>query len=72
MSAKKPGWSQVKAVLAEQEPKELLKLIGDLYRLSKDNRVFIESRFLAGEETLEHYKQAIAAPRPRRSAFSGN
>ena len=30
----------------QQEPKELLKLVGDLYRLSKDTRVFIESRFL--------------------------
>ena len=60
MSAKKPGWSQVKAVLAEQEHKELLKLIGDLYRLSKDNRVFIESRLLAGEDALYHYKQVIS------------
>ncbi len=60
MSAKKPSWSQVKAILAQQEPKEVLKLVGDLYRLSKDNRVFIESRFLAGEDALEHYKQVIA------------
>jgi len=60
MSAKKPSWSQVKAILAQQEPKEVLKLVGDLYRLSKDNRVFIESRFLTGEDALEHYKQVIA------------
>lgn len=60
MPTKKPGWSQVKAVLAQQEPKELLKLVGDLYRLSKDNRVFIESRFLAGDEALEHYKHVIS------------
>jgi hypothetical protein len=52
MATKKPSWSKVKAVLAQKEPKELLKLIGDLYRLSKDNRVFIESRFLAGEDAL--------------------
>jgi len=49
MAIKKPNWSQVKAVLVDQESKELLKLIGDLYRLSKDNQVFIESRFLAGK-----------------------
>ncbi len=60
MATKKPSWSKVKAVLAQKEPKELLKLIGDLYRLSKDNRVFIESRFLAGEDALTHYKQVIA------------
>jgi hypothetical protein len=60
MAIKKPGWSQVKAVLSQQEPKDLLKLVGDLYRLSKDNRAFIESRFLAGEDTLEHYKGIIA------------
>jgi hypothetical protein len=60
MSTKKPSWSQVKAILVVQEPKELLKLIGDLYRLSKDDRVFIESRFLAGEDALAHYKQVIA------------
>ncbi len=59
MPTKKPNWSQVKAVLADQEPKELLKLLGDLYRLSKGNRVFIESRFLAGDEALEHYKKII-------------
>lgn len=27
MTAKKPGWSQVKAVLADQEPKEILKVV---------------------------------------------
>jgi hypothetical protein len=37
-----------------------MKLVGDLYRLSKDNRVFIESWFLAGEDPLEHYKGIIA------------
>ncbi len=60
MSTKKSNWSQVKAVLAQQEHKDLLKLVGDLYRLSKDNRVFIESRFLAGEDALEHYKHVIS------------
>ncbi len=40
MPTKKPGWMcQVKAVLAQQDPKDLLKLMGDLYRLSKDEHL---------------------------------
>ena len=60
MATKKSGWIRVKAVLAGGSLKDLLKLVGDLYRLSKDNRVFIESRFPAGEDALEHDKGIIA------------
>jgi hypothetical protein len=60
MPSKKTNWSQVKAILTQQNANELIKLTGDLYRLSKENRAFIESRFLSSSETLGHYKEIIA------------
>lgn len=61
MPAKKPNWTQLKAVLSQQKPAEVLKLVADLYRFSKDNRAFIESRLLSDTANLEHYKKIISA-----------
>jgi len=61
MPRKKTNWSQVKTILTQQNANELIKLTGDLYRLSKENRAFIESRFLSNSETLGHYKEIVAA-----------
>lgn len=40
-----PTWSDVKAVLGNMEQKQLIQLVGDLYRLSKDNKDFLHARF---------------------------
>ena len=61
MSAKKSNWTQVKAVLTQQQPGDVLKLVADLYRFSNDNRAFIESRLLPDSANLDHYKKIISA-----------
>ncbi len=56
---KKEAWSDIKNVLSEMEKKELIKLIGDLYRLNKNNKTFLHSRYPTGEMSLEPYLHQI-------------
>lgn len=57
---KSPTWAQVKQ-LANLEAKELLDIIGQLYKLNQDNKVFLTSQFGQGdaEQLAEPYRQAI-------------
>jgi len=57
--AKKPTWTNVKSILATKETPELLILIKDLYALNKDNKTFLETRYLTGSNPLEPYKKRI-------------
>jgi hypothetical protein len=57
---KKPTWKDVKPVLVEKEKSELLKLIGDLYSSSVENKSFIHSRYAVGGESLEPYRSIIS------------
>ena len=57
---KKTTWRDVKEVMSKKDKGELLKLVGDLYSLNKDNKVFIHSRFRIGKEQLEPYKKVIS------------
>jgi lipopolysaccharide biosynthesis protein len=57
---KKETWSDIKNVLAEQEKKELIRLIGDLYRLNTANKTFLHTRYPTGEVSLEPYKKIIS------------
>jgi hypothetical protein len=58
---KLPTWSEIKAVLESLDEKERMKIIRDLYQLSKENKIFLASR--AGiadrESLLAPYKRAI-------------
>ncbi|MCK6624613.1 MAG: hypothetical protein L6R45_05495 [Anaerolineae bacterium] len=56
---KSPTWSQVKKQLAHLEAKELLEIIGDLYKLNQDNKVFLSSQFGQGttETLVEPYRR---------------
>jgi hypothetical protein len=58
---KSPTWSQVKKQLANLEAKDLLDIIGQLYKLNQDNKVFLTSQFGQGdaEQLAEPYRQAI-------------
>lgn len=58
---KAPTWSQVKKQLVNLEAKELLEIIGDLYKLNQDNKVFLNSQFGQGatETLVEPYRRAI-------------
>jgi hypothetical protein len=54
-----PTWSDVKPAVVELDQKQLLKLVADLYRFSKENRVFFHARFGVGDDPLEPYKKTI-------------
>ncbi len=54
-------WSDVKAAIADLEEKQLIKLISDLYSLSKENQTFLHARFARGGDTLGPYKMIIEA-----------
>ncbi len=54
-----PTWSDVKAVLGNMEQKQLIQLVGDLYRLSKDNKDFLHARFAVVGNPLAPYKKII-------------
>ena len=54
-----PTWSDVKAAVVNIDQKQLVKLLSDLYRLSKENQAFLHARFSVGEDPLGPYKKTI-------------
>ena len=54
-------WSNVKTAIAKLDEKQLLKLVSDLYSLSKENQAFLHARFSIGDDTLGPYKKTIRA-----------
>ncbi|MFC1835983.1 hypothetical protein ACFL2Q_14895 [Thermodesulfobacteriota bacterium] len=54
-----PAWSDVKSAVVGLVKKQLVKLIRDLYRLSKQNQSFLAARFALGEDPLAPYKKTI-------------
>ncbi|MDB5970671.1 MAG: hypothetical protein JWQ90_3121 [Hydrocarboniphaga sp.] len=55
----KPGWSDIKAQLAEFDRAGLLGLVQDLYAVSKDNQTFLHARFGSADDVLKPYKATI-------------
>lgn len=55
-----PGWSEVKAKLADFDRSGLIGLIQDLYSANKDNQAFLHARFALGGDVLKPYKATIA------------
>jgi hypothetical protein len=56
---KGPTWSDVKTLLVNLDQKQLLSLVGDLYRLSSENKTFLHSRFKIGGDPLSPYRKTI-------------
>jgi len=56
----KPTWSTVKAAASELNQKELLSLVGELYRLSKGNQAFLHARFADRDAAMEDCKKVVA------------
>ena len=56
----KQTWSTVKSAVAQLSNRELLSLIGDLYRLSKQNQAFLHALYADAEAAIEDYKKIIA------------
>ncbi len=59
MKDKTPSWIDVKKQITPCDKKQLIALVGDLYRLSTDNKIFFHTRFSLGEDPLETYKHII-------------
>lgn len=61
MAAKKngPGWSDVKAQLADMDRANLIRLLQDMYAASKENQSFLHARYALGDEVLKPYKATI-------------
>lgn len=55
----KTNWSALKKELINSDAKELIKLVGDLYRLSEENRLFLHTRHTPDDDQLDHYKKVI-------------
>jgi hypothetical protein len=54
-----PAWSDVKSRAASLDQQQLVKLVADLYRLSKENRDFLNVRFAGDDDCLKPYKKVI-------------
>ena len=54
------GFGRLRSTLLEQQPKELIRLIGELYGLSKENRRFLEARLGNAPEQLSTYRRLVA------------
>jgi hypothetical protein len=54
-------WSEVKTAIVGLGEKQLIKLISDLYSLSRENQTFLHARFTTGGDTLDPYKKIIEA-----------
>ncbi|UUX93312.1 hypothetical protein [Methanoplanus endosymbiosus] len=57
---KKETWTDVKKIIAEKDKKELIKLIGDLYRLNKENKIFLHACYPTGVVSSEPYRKIIS------------
>ncbi len=47
--------------MAGLDEKQLIRLVSDLYGLSRENQAFLHSRFAIGDDTLGPYKKTIKA-----------
>ena len=54
-----PTWAKVKQVLGNWQSKELLTLIGELYRLSATNRDLLHSRSRIENHPMDRYRRVV-------------
>ena len=54
------SWRDIRAVLRKADNKEILKLVGELYALRKENQDFLHARYLKDASVLVPYKETIA------------
>lgn len=53
------SWSDVKAKITKLDARQLVNLVADLYRLSKENQAFLHARLAVVEDPLEFYKKIV-------------
>jgi len=54
------GFGRIRSALLKQQPTQLVRLIGELYRLSRENQRFLEARLGGGPQQLPGYQQLVA------------
>ncbi len=54
------SWKDIRAVLSKADNKDVLKLVGELYALRKENLEFLHARYLKDDRALGPYKETIA------------
>lgn len=54
-----PTWSDVKSKVGGLDQKQLIQIVGDLYRLSKENQEFLNARFGVLDDPLAPFKKSI-------------
>ena len=59
MEKHEPKWSGVKEQVSRLEHVDLVRLVGNLYRLDKANRDFLHARFANDERALGVYREII-------------
>ena len=53
-------WSDMKAEIAKLDTRQLVSLLADLYRFSKENQAFLNARFAVVADPFDPYKRIIA------------
>lgn len=59
MKNSQASWKEIRVKLNKNSHRDLLGLIGDLYALRKENKNFLDARFMKGTHVLEPYKAII-------------
>jgi hypothetical protein len=54
------GFAKIRSTLLRQQPVQLIRVIGELYRLSKENQRFLEARFADASKQLHAYRRLVA------------
>ena len=54
------GFGRIRSTLLKQQPTQLVRLIGELYRLSGENQRFLEARLGGAPKQLPVYRQFVA------------
>ena len=54
------GFGRIRSTLLKQKPAQLVRLIGELYRLSKENQRFLKARLGGAPKQLPVYRQFVA------------
>src|SRR3990167_5025213 len=57
--SKSSYWIEIKQILAQGSQNDLLGLVADLYTLSKQNKDFLNARFICDDKAIEQYKNKV-------------
>ena len=57
----KVGWKEVRVKLNRMSDRDLIGLVGDLYKLNKENESYLKAKFFDDKETYQKYTNKIIA-----------